>query len=125
MSAADAPPHTVTLPLAGEAARHNARANGLEAGLCCFTGGVEALDPSGRFELVLANLLRSELEPILPALVPHLAAGGSLVTSGLLAEEAGPLAGLVAGLGLRVAGERRRLDESGVVWASLCFVHAT
>lgn len=106
-------------PLAGEAARDNARANGLSDRLDVFVGGVDALAPGARFALVLANLLRRELEPILPALSSHLAPEGALLLAGLLDSEREGIVRRCAGLGLAEAGARERRDASGETWVSL------
>ncbi len=52
-----------------------------------FAGTVEALGAAARFDVMLANLLPAQLHPILPELVGHLAGGGELVVSGLLASQ--------------------------------------
>jgi ribosomal protein L11 methyltransferase len=106
-------------PLAPEAALANARNNDLGARLHCFTGGIEAIDPSARFELVLANLLRREVEPILPAIAARTAGNGAVVLSGLLESEHGEVGARAREAGLREVGNRRCTDASGVVWIGL------
>ena len=106
-------------PLAPEAARENAQGNGLADRMHCFTGGIEALRPGLGFDLVLANLLRREVEPILPALATHVAPGGAAVLSGLLERERAEVEVRARAVGLREAGARRRVDESGVAWVAL------
>jgi ribosomal protein L11 methyltransferase len=73
-------------PEAVEAARGNARANRL-ASRCRFDG-IPIVRLRAKYDLVLANLSAVELPPIVPALAARLAPGGTLVWSGLLAEEA-------------------------------------
>lgn len=99
-------------PLATEAARRNAAGSGLDL----FLGPIEALAAT-RFELVVANLLRTEMLPLLPQLAAHSA--GALVLSGLLAEEAPAVVEACAGLGLRHEAERERADASGERWTAL------
>jgi ribosomal protein L11 methyltransferase len=106
-------------PLASEAARVNARDNDLADRLHCFTGGIEAVDPGARFDLVLANLLRRELEPILPAIAARTARKGAVVLSGLLESEHAEVGVRAAQAGLREVGKRRCTDASGVVWIGL------
>lgn len=111
-------------PLAGAAARDNAEVNGLVDRFACFTGPLAALRGGERFELVVANLLASELRPILDALMERVAPAGRLVVSGLLVSECAPLLARGETAGLQFAGERRREDGSGVAWASLCMVRS-
>lgn len=93
-------------PLAAPEARRNARANGLAAHAHFFTGPVAALASRG-FDVVVANLIRRELMPILDVLCArHVAAGGTLLLSGLLATERERVAGALAQRGLRVCAER-------------------
>lgn len=104
--------------LAAPEARAHARRNGLESRLVLFTGPVAALRVVG-FELVLANLLRRELEPILPLLAERVAQGGWLVLSGLLEPDGPPLRSQLERLGLEPSAERRRRDRSGERWLAL------
>jgi len=106
-------------PLAAPAARDNARANGLAGRLALFTGPVGALRPGARFDAVLANLLRRELEPIAAALVSLVQPDGWIVIGGLLdAEVAGWLERATA-LGLALEERFAQTDASGVAWAGL------
>jgi ribosomal protein L11 methyltransferase len=98
-------------------ARRNLRANPGSAGVDLFVGGVEAL-AAERFDVVAANLLRSELVPILGALVAHLAEGGTLVLSGLLAADLPRLAPELERHGLTIAATRRE-GEGGDDWLGL------
>ena len=108
-------------PLATAATREAALANGLGARLALFTGAPDALAPRAEraFDVVLANLLRRELEPLLPALARALAPGGRLVLSGLLASEHERLAASLGTLGIEGVAARTRDDPSGEVWLSL------
>jgi len=106
-------------PLAGQAARENAQRNGLGRGLDVFVGGVEALAPDSRFDVVAANLLASELRPVLPAIADHLRPGGRVVLSGLLDEQLPDVLARARSLGLHALDTRRRTDASGAVWAAL------
>lgn len=105
-------------PLAAPAARANAARNALTEGLALFTGPVGGLAPSARFEGVVANLLRRELEPLLPALASRLQAGGWFVISGLLAEELPRVETGAARCGLHREGLRGERDASGVEWVA-------
>ena len=114
-------------PLAPEAARANARANRLSERLQCFTGGIESLAAHAQFELVIANLLRSEVVPILDAIAAHVAPGGVAVLSGLLESEHAEVAEKARRAGLQESAmrpTRRCVDESGVAWISLCLTRS-
>jgi ribosomal protein L11 methyltransferase len=108
-------------PLATSAARVAARENGFGARLALVTGSLDALGPraEGAFEGVLANLLRRELEPLLPALARALAPRGSAVLSGLLAGERGGVESALAAAGLAVTAARTTCDAGGDVWLAL------
>jgi len=105
-------------PLATVAAREAASANGLAGRLLLFTGSLDALGPPAErgFELVIANLLRRELEPLLPRLVRLLAPGARVVLSGLLASEREEVERALAALHLAVRSVRQQSDPSGDTW---------
>lgn len=105
-------------PLAVEATGENAESNGLSGRLRIYCGGIDALD-DGSFDLVLANLLRSELEPILPALALRVASGGRLILAGLLESDASAMAARGEELGLQVDGRETLEDPSGESWLAL------
>lgn len=69
-------------PAALEATRHNAEANGLLARV--EVDGAPLRSVSGRFDVVLANLLIPDIELLGKDLVAHVAPGGLLVLGGLL-----------------------------------------
>jgi 16S rRNA (uracil1498-N3)-methyltransferase len=89
-------------PVAMEVARRMRSLNGL-AGLHLLCGTLDAVRPGLRFGTVAANIERDALLGLLPALARLTAAGGSLILSGLLREQAGALA---------EAGRRRGLEEA-------------
>jgi ribosomal protein L11 methyltransferase len=70
-------------------------------------GSLDALAPPAVFDLVLANLERGTLLPLIRRLRETLAAGGTLVASGLLAAQAPELLRAAAAAGL-VAVDRRK-----------------
>ncbi len=102
-------------PLATEAAVENAKANGLAGRLEVFEGPLEAA-PAGRFGLILANMIRSELFPVLPAIRERCQEGTQVLLSGLLAEEKGLVRAELEGLGLELRGTRDFEDELGDHW---------
>jgi ribosomal protein L11 methyltransferase len=105
-------------PLAGQAAHTNAALNGLAERLTSFTGPIEALR-GPPFDLVLANLLKREVLPLLPAIAERIAAGGLAIFSGLLASERVELDQALAECGVTLHSERTRCDASGTLWLGL------
>jgi ribosomal protein L11 methyltransferase len=104
-------------------ARVWAEHNGFANRLSLFTGGIEALraDP---FDLVLANLLRRELTPIVPALSECVIAQGRVVLSGLLAEEQERVEAIMATSGFETQGARFVQDSTGDRWLSLLMLRS-
>jgi ribosomal protein L11 methyltransferase len=107
-----------TDPLATAAARANARANGLAARLHLFTGPLAALR-RGPFDLVVANLLRTEMLPLLDGISQRMRPGANAVLSGLLASEHDRVEAAAGAVGLAAAGVRYGDDDSGDRWAAL------
>jgi len=108
--------------LAASEARAHARCNGLDSRLQVFTGPIDALGP-GRFDLVLANLLRGELEPILPLLCRRVAPGGSLILSGLLEADVEVLRAQLARFSFEASEKRLLRDDTGDTWVALSAQH--
>jgi ribosomal protein L11 methyltransferase len=105
-------------PLAGDATRENAAANGLAGRLDVVVGPLSAVPPAA-FDLVVANLLESEMLPLLEGIAAHTAFGGAAVLSGLLAEQVGRATDAAAAAGLRRVGVRERTDATGDTWVAL------
>lgn len=105
-------------PVAAREARQNAERNGLAARAHFFAGPIAALC-AAPFDLALANLLRSELLPILAPLAASLRRGGRAVLSGLLAGEREAIEGALAGAGLALEEAREERDPTGDVWLAL------
>jgi ribosomal protein L11 methyltransferase len=108
-------------PLATAAAREAAAANGLGERLALVTGSLDALGPRAErsFGLVAANLLRRELEPLLPGLPRLLAPGARVVLSGLVASERTAVEGALAALALVVRAAWHASDPGGDAWIAL------
>jgi ribosomal protein L11 methyltransferase len=102
-------------PVAVREARANARRNALGASARFFVGPIAALRTEP-FDLVLANLLRTELLPLLPALAASLRPGGRAVLSGLLRGERGDVEAALRRAGLRVEASLEEADPSGDDW---------
>ena len=105
-------------PLAAAAAHRNARRNQLAERVEIFRGSTRALADSARFELVVANLLRSELEPLLGDLARCTLPGGRVVLAGLLATDCPAIEAQACRVGLRARTLRKRPDENSVCWAA-------
>ncbi len=71
--------------VAVEAARANARANGLEERITVQPGTLEG-KPGGCYDLVLANIIARVIAELAPALGAALAPGGTLIASGIINE---------------------------------------
>jgi ribosomal protein L11 methyltransferase len=106
-------------PLAAHAASDHARANALAGRVHVFAGPLAALR-APPFDLALANLLRSELLPLVPAVARAVRSGGLVIASGLLEAERAVVADAFARAGLRIESARVADDASGDVWLGLC-----
>jgi len=105
-------------PLAAAATRENAAVNRLALGLHLFTGPLDALGDV-RFDLVVANLLKNELLPLIGGVAAHTRRGGRAVFSGLLAGEAEEVAPALAAAGFTHVGARSAIDANGDCWVSV------
>jgi ribosomal protein L11 methyltransferase len=79
------------------------------------TGGLEAAP--GRYDLVMANIQADVLAQLAPQLPAHVAAGGALVLSGLLTNQAHEVTEAYQAVGLRL---EQRYDEGE--WAAVLLV---
>lgn len=82
-----------TNPNAVRNARENARRNNVAACVAVDEGSVAVVPEATRYDLVTANITRRVLLGLLPDLCTHLAAGGTLVLSGLLRPQRDELIG--------------------------------
>ena len=99
-------------------AASNAVANGLAGRLRGLHG--PARGPAAHpFDLVLANLLKTELLPLAEGIAARTAPGGRAVFSGLLEGERQAVAQALRAAGLRLLDTRQREDASGERWVSL------
>lgn len=77
-------------PVATRVAAENARLNGVHALVRCETAtgfGHRAFAETGPFDLIVANILARPLMAMAPDIARHLAPGGDVVLSGILAEQ--------------------------------------
>ena len=107
-----------TDPLACSAAQANARENLLGSRVRLFRGTLDAI-ANVEFDLVVANLLRLELLPLLGGIAARLRTGGRAVLSGLLESETAALAGPIRAAGLNLIDERRLVEPGGEAWSAL------
>jgi ribosomal protein L11 methyltransferase len=98
-------------------ARQVSELNGMSERLGLFAGPIASLGAGG-FDLVLVNLLRSEMIPIASDIERMLAPGGRLVLSGLLESDRPEVLEVFGKLGLESFAERSLLDGSGALWIS-------
>ncbi|WP_420454754.1 50S ribosomal protein L11 methyltransferase [Rubrivirga sp.] len=95
--------------------RDNAALNGVEDALDVREGSIEAVPEDG-FDLVVSNIIRSILEPLLPLLVAKARPEAPVVLSGLLATERERVVGVMAGLGYGLREEASENEWWGGVW---------
>ena len=74
-------------PQAIVCARENVEANHVAGGIELAVGTVESLDPEARFDVVVANILSGPLIEIASLLTARVRPGGSLILSGILADQ--------------------------------------
>jgi ribosomal protein L11 methyltransferase len=77
-------------PVAVRVARENVRRNGIASGIKLTTAPgfhSTAFSRCGPFDLIIANILARPLIRLAPQLTAHLAPGGSVILSGILAEQ--------------------------------------
>jgi ribosomal protein L11 methyltransferase len=104
-------------PLATEAAEGAARVNGFAERARWITGSTGAL--SDRYDGIVANLIRSELAPLLPDFARLAKPGAWLVLAGLLVSERAALRAALAAVAFRVVAERSETDATGDTWLGL------
>jgi ribosomal protein L11 methyltransferase len=105
-------------PLVAEAVRENAETNRVRDGLNLFIGPLDALAPTG-FDLVLANLLKSEMLPLLGGIAERVRPGGYAVFAGLLASEADEVRAALAAKAFTPVAVREADDANGDRWIAL------
>lgn len=77
-------------PIATRVAAENVRRNGIASGIVTKTAPgfhSTAFNDHGPFDLIIANILARPLIRMAPKLAEHLAPGGSVILSGILAEQ--------------------------------------
>ena len=84
--------------------RENASLNGVEDSFEVREGSVESVPETG-FDLVVANIIRSILVPMLPELAGKTGLGAPVVCGGLLASERGVFLDAAGGVGLSLEHE--------------------
>ena len=108
-----------TDPLAVEATLANAAANDLADRVTAYQGSLPAVPTTGRYPLVLANLVAAVLIDLAAALATHTAAGGTLLASGIIEGRADEVLAALTTAGFALDG---RLDDGE--WVSLHLRHS-
>jgi ribosomal protein L11 methyltransferase len=108
-------------PLAAREALANAVRNGCAERVGVFAGPLSAL-AGPAFDLVVANLLRSEALPLLAGLAARTRPGGRAVFSGLLEAETEAFREAALAAGFTTREVSRGEDASGERWAALLTV---
>ncbi|MEZ4293524.1 MAG: 50S ribosomal protein L11 methyltransferase [Polyangiaceae bacterium] len=106
-------------PEAVEVARENAARNGFEGRLTARVGS--AGDAGGRYPVVLANIEARILGPIAEELAATVAPGGTLIVSGVLANEHDAMVARYEGLGMRRVKTVQRGEAAGEGWVAIAF----
>lgn len=91
-------------PVAVAVARDNARNNGIVDGIAFATAPgfhSTAFRDHGPFDLIIANILARPLMKMAPQLIDNLASGGSVILSGILAEQRWKVLAAYNGVGMR------------------------
>jgi len=104
-------------PIAARETRENAWHNAASIAVWC--GSLAALHSATRFDLVVANMIRSELEPLLPLLLRATDRAGRLVVSGLLADEERRFGVALGAHGALAVGRLEERDQRGDHWIAL------
>lgn len=100
-------------PVATEVARRNARANGVGPWVTAVTAagfGHPALAAGAPYDLIVANILARPLVRLAPAFGKHLAAGGTLILSGLLGTQENMVANAMRMQGLKLVSRKAKGD---------------
>ncbi|HTR99046.1 MAG TPA: 50S ribosomal protein L11 methyltransferase [Bacteroidota bacterium] len=92
-----------------ENAEENARLNGVADRLTVLHGDI-AVVPPGLFNLVAANIQKNVIEEMLPDLCAHMAPGGVMLLSGILAVDDDSMRASLARAGLAVAEAPREAE---------------
>jgi ribosomal protein L11 methyltransferase len=104
-------------PVAVRVAAENVRLNGVDAFVDCVTAtgfGHPSFGRARPFDLIVANILARPLMQLAPAMRRHLAPGGSLILSGILARQRNAVLAAYSGARFRHISTRTR-DE----WVTL------
>ena len=106
-------------PIAVEVARENARLNGVGAFVRCVTAtgfGHAEIAKRAPYDLIVANILARPLMKLAPQMAAHLAPGGSLILSGILARQRNAVVATYAGQRFRHVSTLTRGD-----WVTIHF----
>jgi len=104
-------------PVATPEALHWAQVNGLESRFHVFTGTIASLQ-ARPFDWVFANLLRRELLPEAAGIAAHVAERGRLVIAGLLRQELDEVVAAFQVHGLELLEVRSEYDAGNQEWIS-------
>lgn len=103
-------------PQAVWCAAENLRLNSVGEAMSLAVGGVGAVSPAMRFDVVAANILAAPLIAMAPRLASHVAPGGVLVLSGLLVEQAPGVAAAYRATGLPDPEVRIQGEWAALTW---------
>jgi ribosomal protein L11 methyltransferase len=99
------------------ATREQTLTNGIPR-VSAFAGPLDAVCDAARFDVVVANMIREEIEPLLPDLRARLAPGGRLLCSGQLVERRGEWGDLLRKEGFCHVRSVQENEWLGSAWVS-------
>ncbi len=105
-------------PVAVEVAQANVVSNGLAGRVDCVVGAgfvAERLRDAAPFDLVFANILKAPLIGLAPDMNTHVAAGGHVILSGILNEQADEVVTVYKQNGFNLASKSRIVDWTTLV----------
>lgn len=103
-------------PQATDNARENAELNQTEDFFQVFTGDLSLVEPSARFNLIMANILAWPLKSMAKDIIALLDAPFALVLSGILRDQARDVADVYQGLGLHEPKILHQKEWSALIW---------
>jgi ribosomal protein L11 methyltransferase len=96
-------------PLAVRVARENVALNGV-AGVVEVREGSLPVEPPGGWNIITVNILAETIAQMAPALAAHLAAGGLLIASGIVASRERSVSAALTAQGFALVEQRREED---------------
>lgn len=87
-------------PLAVDNSRENYRVNSVQAACTAHLGGIHTVAVEEKYDLVIVNIIKSVILPILPLIQSRTDSGGRIILSGLLVADREEIADALASYGM-------------------------